>query len=253
MTHISVTLLGTNGWYSSNTGNTLCILVDTPEYLIILDAGDGFHKIPDLFPDVNKPAALFISHMHLDHISGLHTLALCRFNQGLTIYCLPGNGKYLSEFIGYPYTVPISELPYTVNIEELPPGLSHLPFPVTTAFLVHTQPVYGYRIDVGEKIAFCTDTGPCEEIISLGLQSDLLITECSYLPGQINPGWPHLNPETAIEYAKKAGAKRLALVHFAADLYTNNRQRQDIQEAYQNQQSMIPELIIGIDNMVISL
>jgi len=246
---ISVTFLGTNGWYSSDTGNTLCILVDTPDTLIILDAGDGFHKIPDLYPYVDKPAVLFISHLHLDHISGLHTLARCKFENGLKIYCLPGNKKYLTEFIGYPYTVPISELSYNLTIEELPVGMSNLPFPVKTALLEHTQPVYGYWFDIGMKIAFCTDTGPCQGIIDLGSGTDLLITECSYLPGLENPGWPHMNPETAISYAIKTGTKRLALVHFAADLYTSLKQREKIEEEYSNHAG----LIVGRDDLKILL
>jgi ribonuclease BN (tRNA processing enzyme) len=249
VTPISVTFLGTNGWYSSDTGNTLCILVDTPDTLIILDAGDGFHKIPDLYPHVNKPAVLFISHLHLDHISGLHTLARCKFEKGLKIYCIPGNKKYLIEFIGYPYTVPISELSYNISIEELPMGISDISFPVKTALLEHTQPVYGYWFDVGRKIAFCTDTGPCQGIIDLGSGTDLLITECSYLPGQENSGWPHMNPEIAISYARKAGTKRLALVHFAADLYTSLKQREMIKENYLDP----AVLIIGRDDLKINL
>jgi len=248
MTEITLTLLGTNGWYTSKTGYTTCITIDTPDYLLILDAGDGFSKIPDIYPSVQKPTFLFLSHLHLDHISGLHTLARCRFEGGLSINGPPGIGL-LSGFIGFPYTVPLNELPYPVTITELFEGRNDLPFPVNTAFLVHTQPVYGYRFDLGKSIAFCTDTGPCTSMHKLGAGVDLFISECSYLSGQENPGWPHMNPEMAVRVAQEAGAKQLVLVHFAADLYTSVEQRlsiRDIGPEFDN-------VIIGQDDMIIRL
>lgn len=247
MNEITVHFLGTNGWYSSKTGNTLCILMDHPDHLIILDAGDGFSKIADLFPEVHKPAYLFLSHLHLDHISGLHTLARNRFQKGLAIYGPPGSSEIITGFIGSPYTIPIPELPFPVSVQELAPGTADLPFQVTTASLLHTQAVNGYRFDLGKVIAFCTDTGPCQGIVTLGSGADLLITECSFLPGQVNPSWPHMNPETAMEYSEKAGAKRLALVHFAADLYTSLEQRREIRQRYPD----LSRLIIAEDGMSI--
>lgn len=249
MTQITITLLGTNGWYSTNTGNTLSILIQTPDLAIILDAGDGIHKIADICPVVQTPACLFLSHLHLDHICGMHTLARLRFSRGLTIYGPPGTRELLKSFIGYPFTVPISELPYTVTITDLPEGRSGLRVPVTAAPLIHTQPVYGYRFDLGKIITFCTDTGPCENYLSLANGADLLISECSYLPGQDTPAWPHMNPEMAVASAMKAGVKRLALVHFAADLYTTIAMRREIKL----KTPAFPDLIIGEDDMVIEV
>jgi ribonuclease BN (tRNA processing enzyme) len=252
MNSVQITLLGTNGWYSSNTGNTLSILVQTPLHTIILDAGDGIRKVADLCPVVDKPAYLLLSHLHLDHICGLHTLARLRFEHGLVICGPPGIKEALSSFIAYPYTVPAAELPYPVTIIELPEGeikREEIPFPLTTGLLIHTQPVYGYRIDLGKRVTFCTDTGVCENYMNLAQDADLLISECSYLPGQETPEWPHLNPDMAIASAKKAGVKRLALVHFAADLYTTIQMRREIRE----KALPFPELIIGEDDMVIRL
>lgn len=248
MSIITITLHGTNGWYTSKTGYTTCLTIDTPDYFIILDAGDGFSKIPDLYPSVNKPAFLFLSHLHMDHISGLHTLARCKFEKGLQIFGPPGI-SILSEFIGYPYTIPIPELPYSLTITEIPEGHLNIPFPVSAMYLVHTQPVYGYRFELEKTITFCTDTGPCAGITTLATGTDLLITECSYLPGQNNPQWPHLNPQMAIQMAEKAGARQLALVHFAGDLYTSLDQRltiRDIGPAFS-------KVIIGQDDMIIRL
>ena len=39
-----VIFLGTNGWYDTETGNTICTLVQTERYDILLDAGNGIHR-----------------------------------------------------------------------------------------------------------------------------------------------------------------------------------------------------------------
>lgn len=248
MTDITITLLGTNGWYSSVTGNTTCISIDTPDYFIILDAGDGLSKIPDYYPEITKPAYLFLSHLHLDHISGLHTISRCRFLQGLSIFGPPGIG-ILKEFIGYPYTIPLVDLSFPVTIHEVSEGRLPLPFPVLASFLVHSQPVYGYRLELGRTVAFCTDTGPCQGILDLGKDADLLFTECSNLPGEGNPAWPHLNPETAVACAEEAGAKHLVLIHFAANHYNSK----EIRENIRNTVTTDIDLTIGQDGLIIRL
>jgi ribonuclease BN (tRNA processing enzyme) len=80
-----ILFLGTNGWYSTDTGNTVCTLIETKGHYIILDAGDGFHKI-DQYIDDKKPIILLLSHIHLDHIIGLHSLAKFRFKQEIILY-----------------------------------------------------------------------------------------------------------------------------------------------------------------------
>jgi ribonuclease BN (tRNA processing enzyme) len=249
MTPITLTLLGTNGWYSSRTGNTLSILIQTADVTIILDAGDGIHKIADICPEVKTPAYLFLSHLHLDHISGLHSLARLRFSQGLTICGPPGMQKTLSEFIGYPYTIPVHELSFPVTIIELPEGKTDMKIPVNTASLIHTQLVYGYRFDLEKTITFCTDTGPCDNYLNLAKDADVLISECSNLPGQNTPEWPHMNPEMAVTAARNAGAKKLILVHFAANLYTTVQMRRDIRTSITD----FPDLVIGEDDMTLTL
>ncbi len=246
---IKLTLNGTNGWYTSQTGYTLSILIQTDDYTIILDAGEGIHKIADLCPEITTPTFLFLSHIHIDHISGFHTLARLSCKQGLTI-CVPrGLRQRITDFINYPFTIPLNDLSYPVRIIELPDEISVLPFKVTTGWLKHTQPVVGYRFSLSKEIAFCTDTGRCDMLYTLAKDADLLITECSNLPGEISDDWPHLCPEQTFEVAKTADAKQLLLVHFSADRYTTKDMRENIRNL-----PLAPQnLIIGQDDMVIEL
>ena len=250
VTVITCTLLGTNGWYSSETGYTLSILLETMDYTIILDAGDGLHKIADIRDEVVAPAWLFLSHLHLDHISGLHTLARLSCRQGLTI-CVPqGMKERVSALIDWPYTVPREELSYCVTIQEVVPGEEMgFPFSVTTGWLFHSQPVLGYRFDLGKIITFCTDTGPCEMIELLAQDADLFISECSNLPDMEREGAFHLTPRQAAAFAKAAQVKQQVLVHFSADLYETKEMR----ECLVRGSVQGSDLIIGQDDMIIKV
>ena len=79
---MNVTFLGTNGWYDTLTGNTCSVLVQSDDWNIIFDAGNGIAKA-DRYIDQGKPTILFLSHCHLDHLAGLHTLTKFRFRYPL--------------------------------------------------------------------------------------------------------------------------------------------------------------------------
>ena len=79
---MKVTFLGTNGWSRHGNRQYLSVLIQAKEYDIILDAGNGIAKA-DQYITQDKPAYLFISHFHIDHIAGLHTLVKFRFPKGL--------------------------------------------------------------------------------------------------------------------------------------------------------------------------
>jgi len=41
---MDIIFLGTNGWYDSPTGSTICTLINSQSYHILLDAGNGLYK-----------------------------------------------------------------------------------------------------------------------------------------------------------------------------------------------------------------
>lgn len=222
---MKVVFLGTNGWYDTDTGNTTCILVETDSCYIVLDAGNGIYKLDQYIKDC-KSIYLLLSHLHLDHVCGLHILNKFNFSQGINVCINEGDRRHLEALINIPYTLPFNSLPYPVNVLEIPKESGKLPFSLECRFLKHPVPTLGFRISIEDKvIVYCPDTGYCEEALALTRDSDLLIAECGYLPGEEHECWPHLNPEIAAELALKAGAKRVALVHFDASRYVTFENR----------------------------
>jgi ribonuclease BN (tRNA processing enzyme) len=227
-----IIFLGTNGWYDTKTGNTLSVLVETRKEYVVLDAGNGIYKL-DRYIKGLKPIHIFLSHLHLDHIIGLHLFAKFNFPQGIDIYAPRHLSRRLASVIRKPYSAALTHLRTKVRLREL--GKNYpAPIKVKWRRLLHSSMCYGYRFTLENKIvSFCTDTGLCTNILLLSDKADLLIAECSFKSGQESKKWPHLNPEEAARIADEAGVKRLALVHFDAGLYTSLSERKIAQKKAQ--------------------
>ena len=226
--YMRIRFLGTNGFYSTTTGNTVCTAIVAKDNVIVLDAGDGFAKVPALTGmGKGNRIDVFLSHLHLDHSAGLH--ALPKFGKGteIRIFAASGYIKDLVYLLNHPFTADSRQIAAQVKVLSVEEGINELPYRVVALPLVHADPCLGFSFEIeGKTIAYCTDTGECENIVRLGKGADLLITECSILPGQRPlPHWPHLSPESAAGLAREARAKRLILTHFDADLYTSMIER----------------------------
>ncbi len=247
---MKTTFLGTNGWYDSTTGNTISILIETEQYDIVLDAGNGIHKL-DQYASGQKPVFIFLSHFHLDHIAGLHILGKFKLEKGLLICGPEGTKGVLDSLIRQPFTMPFSQLEYRTELLELPAEIKQLPMSVEARPLKHASLTLGYRFQVdGKIVAYIPDTGYCENAVTLARDADLLITECAYRPGQVVESWPHLNPETAGRIAEEADAKKLHLVHFDASLYPTITNRQLAQEAARK---VFPNTVASLDDMQVEV
>ena len=98
---MDIIFLGTNGWYDRPTGNTICTLINSERYHIILDAGNGLYKADRCIKD-DLPVFLFLSHFHLDHIEGLHVMNKFSF-AGLTILGQKGTAEVLNTIVNEPF------------------------------------------------------------------------------------------------------------------------------------------------------
>jgi ribonuclease BN (tRNA processing enzyme) len=198
-----------------------------------------------------KPADLFLSHFHLDHIEGLHTIVRLNFAGGLRIFGQTGARAVLDNILRHPYTVPLAGMPFRAGVFELPAEHALAPYLTDARPLVHADPCLGFRFAIeGHTIAYCTDTGMCSNLIELGRGADLLITECSSLTGQRRGSWPHLTPEDAVTIAKETGAKRVVLVHFNAALYPTVESRKAVQEKVAREADNI---VVAFDDMALEL
>lgn len=254
---MKVTFLGTNGWYTSKTGNTPCVLVESKDYYVVFDAGNGLCFLDEHITQ-QKPIYLFISHFHLDHVSGLHTLAKLTFSQGLDVYVGEGRKKDFETLVNPPFTIGIQNSPRNVNnlrmevrLHELAEGKHMIPFPVEVIEQFHAYRDHGFRVTLeGKTIAYSGDCGISKASYKLAKNADLLIHECAYSKPAQNDKWGHASGVEVAQLAKDAGVKQLILNHFDASQYTTLAKRK---EAEQKAKSIFPTTTAAVDGFVLEL
>ena len=254
-----IVFLGTNGWFSTETGNTNCTLIDAAERYILLDAGDGIRRLLEFAPDRKKPLDIFISHFHLDHIVGLHQLNRFHYPK-IRIFVQPKGKKVIEFIVNSPFTDPLSHLP-NVKVIELALGKNEISdsvgsYAVNAEWLSHGDSCIGFRLEVAEAgrkkvVAHCLDSGPCGAILELSKNADLLVAECGNVPGEEDdPAWPHMAPEVAARQAKESKAKALALTHFAAHKY---QKLEDRKVACKAAKSVFANTVCASDGLVLEI
>ena len=246
---MKVTFLGTNGWFDTDCGNTICTLIETKTAYIILDAGNGIHKA-GRYIKKDLPVYLFLSHFHIDHIEGLHTLAKFKF-KSLEIIGQRGTKATIKEFLAPKYSLPADKLSFPCKVTDIKEGWNKSPFKFRALELVHASKCFGYRLEIDDKIiSYCTDTGYCRNSEELSGNADLLISECALLGGQTSDTWPHMNPQLAAKLAVESKAKKLALTHFDAALYTTMAKRE---KAQAQARKIFPETFSAYDGLRINV
>lgn len=222
---MKITFLGTNGWYSTPTGDTPCILIDAKDHYLVLDAGNGIYKLDNYIKE-DKPISMFISHFHIDHVSGLHTMSKFDFKQGIDVFVGEGRTKDFGILMNPPFTVGSKsgsegDLETEIRLRELSEKNENIPFKVAAIEQHHAYVDHGFRIEVeGKIIAYTGDCSFTKQTLTLAKDADLLIAECTKKKTHADNTWGHMDPYQAATLAKEAGVKQLILTHFDASIYT---------------------------------
>ncbi|HZW55267.1 MAG TPA: ribonuclease Z [Nitrososphaerales archaeon] len=225
---LGIKFFGTSAAVPSKNRGFSCIGVYNERQLTLLDCGDGsIHRLIKSDVDVSAINDIFVTHYHSDHVTGLtsiiETMAIQKKSSNLNVYGPPGLTDYFST------VERITRVAFTkkfqINLVELQSGqgISIPGFAVSTFAMDHTVPCLGYRLKEekgnGRVIAYTGDTQPCECLLPLARNTDLLIHEATFLQKDVAKARPpkHATPTEAANAALSAGAKKLVLTHVNDD------------------------------------
>lgn len=254
---MKISFLGTNGWYTTPTGDTPCIVIDTKDHYLILDAGNGIYKLGEYIKD-DKSISMFISHFHIDHTSGLHTLSKFDFKQGIDVYVGKGRSHDFQTLVNPPFTVGylpkpdnIGELKTPIRLHELSESGENIPFKAYAIPQFHAYKDHGYRFEIeGKIVAYTGDCGLTEATRKLAKDADFLISECTYKEAPSSNTWGHMDPVLAAQTAKDANVKQLILTHFDASKYLT---LDDRKQAEKEAKEIFPNTIAATDGLELAL
>ena len=261
---MKVTFYGTRGSvpvcdreFQDFGGNTTCVkLTNDLGQVAILDAGTGIRNLgKDLIASGHQQeGTMFIalSHFHWDHIQGFPFFEPAydpKRHFTISAFGRSGDAKDLkSIFAGQMqeeyFPVPLENMGASfVFLQSRGGTFEYGPTRVISYLHNHPGGAFTFRIESrGKILVFCTDIEHGDDIdpkvVELATDADLLIHDAQYTPEELKhkKGWGHSSWEQAIEVAKRAGAKRLALTHHDPDHNDDflNRVEEECQRNFPN-------------------
>ena len=215
-------------------GNTSCLEMRCGDRLLIFDAGTGVHVLGKQLANHNPISAdLFITHTHIDHISGFPFFGPAYYPDNA--FKIWGGHDYqgmgikadFQRLMQAPFfPVPLEIMRAEINFIDFEAG-DTLPLTpditVRTAPLNHPGNATGYRVEYqGKSICYVTDTEHYPDkldpnILTLIQGANILIYDASYTDEEYSKfrGWGHSTWQEGIKLCNAAGVHTFVASHHA--------------------------------------
>ncbi|WP_326836026.1 MBL fold metallo-hydrolase [Amycolatopsis rhabdoformis] len=233
-----LTVLGCRSGMPADGQASSGYLVETPSTRLLLDCGPGVATALSATCDPTALDGVVISHLHADHCYDLLPIgksllsATLEFPGGPTARCsslrrvplfVPAGAT--DVFTRWAALFPVTTMPLldkaferAFDVREYQPGDRFDVGDTTIGLheLRHVLPNCGIRVESGGSVlAYTGDTGMTDSAVKLAADADLLLAEATLsAPDVTSHG--HLSASDAGEIATRAGARALALTHFAS-------------------------------------
>lgn len=224
---MKLTVVGCGDAFGSGGRLQTCYHVDHEGHQFLIDCGaTALIGLNRQGLDPNAVAAVFISHLHGDHFSGLVWWMLHATHVGKrkTPLHVVGPAGVEARFMAaaeilFPGSSSIPrkfELTFRELVTEAP--LTQGPVTVTPFEVSHPSgsTSYALRFSLGKKtLSFTGDTEWVETLVPAGEGADLYIMEC-YAPD--GPTRYHMNWKTITDNLPRIGARRILLTHMSGPM-----------------------------------
>jgi ribonuclease BN (tRNA processing enzyme) len=217
---MQVTIVGWAGSFPGPDSPASCYLIEAGDFRLVLDLGNGALGALQRHTALSEVDAICLSHLHADHcVDMLGYSVFQNYHPGgprprIPVYGPPGTEDRLVQALGS-HDKGMTD---AFDFAALAPGTIEIgPLTITTARMQHPVETFGFRIEhAGQVVAYSADTGPCDELVTLARDADVLLAEASFTDGPDLPTGLHLTARQAAEHAARAGAGELVLTHLVA-------------------------------------
>ena len=217
---MKIEFLGTAGYHPNFQRHTSCSYVSeiesAPDDGILLDAGTGLFRL--IGRPLPKTLHIFLSHAHLDHVSGLTYLLNLLWERDTKVV-LYGDQHTVDVVTNDLFDSPLFPLPFAHPTVAIEPGKAFevCGAQVSTFLLTHPGGSLAYRFDwPGKSLAYVTDTAGDGRYIDFVRGVDLLVHERNFSDSlhEIAALSGHCTSEQVLRVVREAGVKNIALTHF---------------------------------------
>ena len=223
---MQITVLGKSPAWQDADGACSGYLVRCGGTTVLLDCGPGVFAKLRTVVDYADVDAVVISHLHADHVMDLVPFASgIRYRpwEGAAprprLLAPPGAPETFARLCeGGTMTADHIELAFALTVYDPAQALELGGLRVRFQPVPHYIPANAVEFACdGARFTFGADCGPSEDLARFAAGTDLLMTEATLLEPEPPDDRGHLTPFEAGEHARRAGAKRLVLTHFAAE------------------------------------
>lgn len=230
---MKVHLLGTAGGPMPSPGRGApSVAVTHGGRTFVVDAGNGVtHRLIEAGIDLDTVSGVLLTHHHLDHSADLGTLVAliwATLPMGNVLVAGPPPLREVMEHFLSMHAADIREresygrvaLREVLEVREIEGGTVHAAddLVITAAEVAHTPGLssLAYRFDGGGRsVVVSGDTAPCDAVVKLARDADVLIHEAYY-------------PEALREVVARGGADPQAVIDAFADIHTTAEQAGEV-------------------------
>lgn len=259
--------------FNKHGGNTSCVEIQSDGESIIIDAGTGIKNLGDAFHEKNqKDIYIFLSHYHYDHICGLPFFAPIYDKKSKLFIYGPGASNRFQQVMQSLFSRPMfpvtwKQIPAQVRLHGIQEEtLSINDFTITSFFINHPDPTFGYVIEKDDKkIVYMSDHEPVsehmhmpqteadaykEKIIEKISRANLFIHDAHFFENEYKKykSWGHSSWNYALELAEQAIVQHLVLFHHAPE-----HNDKALKEAKTNLKKRSFRVTLAEDNQIIGV
>jgi ribonuclease BN (tRNA processing enzyme) len=215
---MDLTVVGSSGSFPSADSPCSCYLVEADGFRLVMDLGNGALGALQRYCDLYAVDAVLLSPLHADHCVDMCAYYVARnYRVGGCPAPLPVLGPHgTAERLARAYDM--DEHPGMKEVFDfgtLEEGTFRLgPLSITATRVAHPVEAYAFRVEhQGRSFVYTGDTGPCEQLVELARDTDLLLSEAAFTHGKEDIPDLHLTGRQAGQLAARAGVRRLVLTH----------------------------------------
>lgn len=200
-------------------------LVRTGSTSVVMDLGNGTFGALQRHLDPFALDAVVLSHLHPDHCADVSGLIVHRrYHPQGHGRVLPLHGPSESEVRLAVAYAPSSDERVATDLSDVfdyhvfvdgPARIGDLA--LSSLPVDHPCEAYAVRLEHdGRVLVYSGDTGPCDNLVELARDADVLLCEATWTDDPERPPGVHLSGRQAGEAARKAGVGRLLITHVPA-------------------------------------
>lgn len=250
-------------------GHTSCVEMRCGDRRLLFDAGTGLYPLGE--DETLRDMDLFLSHTHIDHISGFPFFSPA-YREDAVIRMWAGHlkpeGRTLRDTLSclmsppiFPLTLDFLQADIHYNDFEAgeviqPAHFENAGIEVQTLPLNHPDRATGYRVNFnGKSACYITDIehlrdGLNEQLVAFIRNSDVLIYDSTFDDRDFDRfiGWGHSTWQEAVRLANAANIKHLVLFH-----HDPGRTDEELDMRFEELRAMRPADFVAREGLTISI